>query len=653
MQKIPRIPGTEGSRRAGWVAIVGLITLGLVLGLGSLPAQAAQLTVSWSDATPDDHTGFKVERKTGTTGAFAQVATTGATVMAYVDTTLTAGTTYCYRVRAYNAVGDSPYTPEACAAAPTAVLRTLTVAKSGTGTGTVNTSPAGISCGSTCSATYASGTSVALSATPNTGSTFTGWSGACSGTSGCALVLDANKSATATFALSTAPTSTLTVTKAGTGSGTVTSSPSGITCGSTCSASYNSGTNVTLTAAASFGSTFSGWSGACTGTGTCTVSMTAARSVTATFAGSTPTTYALTVTKAGTGSGTVTSSPSGITCGSTCSASYNSGTNVTLTAAASFGSTFSGWSGACTGTGTCTVSMTAARSVTATFAGTTPTTYALTVTKSGTGTGTVTSSPSGITCGSTCSASYNSGTNVTLTAAAATGATFTGWSGACTGTGTCTVSMTAAKSATASFALSTATPAPLTISSVTATQGSPLVAGTPLTLTATATGGTAPYQFKWWVWNGSTWTIARDWGTGNTLTGTTPPPGNYEVHAWVRNSGVTADTWQAWGRLAYTVTGSGLTMTLSRVTADQGSSLVAGTPLTLTAAATGGTTPYQFKWWVWNGSAWTIARNWGTGNTLTWTPPAPGNYEVHAWVRNSGVTADTWQAWGRLAYTVR
>ena len=118
MQKIPRIPGTEGSRRAGWVAIVGLITLGLVLGLGSLPAQAAQLTVSWSDATPDDHTGFKVERKTGTTGAFAQVATTGATVMAYVDTTLTAGTTYCYRVRAYNTAGDSPYTPEACAVGP-------------------------------------------------------------------------------------------------------------------------------------------------------------------------------------------------------------------------------------------------------------------------------------------------------------------------------------------------------------------------------------------------------------------------------------------------------------------------------------------------------------------------------------------------------
>ena len=60
---------------------------------------------------------------------------------------------------------------------------------------------------------------------------------------------------------------------------------------------------------------------------------------------------------------------------------------------------------------------------------------------------------------------------------------------------------------------------------------------------------------------------------------------------------------------------------------------MAGTALTLTATATGGTAPYQFKWWVWNGSAWSVARDWGTGNTLPWMPPVPGNYEVHAGVR--------------------
>jgi hypothetical protein len=79
------------------------------------------------------------------------------------------------------------------------------------------------------------------------------------------------------------------------------------------------------------------------------------------------TTRALTVARAGTGTGTVTSSVSGINCGTTCTASYASGTSVTLTASAASGSTFAGWSGACSGTGTCTVSMTAALSVTATF----------------------------------------------------------------------------------------------------------------------------------------------------------------------------------------------------------------------------------------------------------------------------------------------
>jgi hypothetical protein len=78
---------------------------------------------------------------------------------------------------------------------------------------------------------------------------------------------------------------TLTVTKAGTGTGTVTSSPAGISCGSDCSESYASGTSVTLAAAPSAGSTFAGWSGACTGTGSCAVTMSAARSVTATFNG--------------------------------------------------------------------------------------------------------------------------------------------------------------------------------------------------------------------------------------------------------------------------------------------------------------------------------------------------------------------------------
>lgn len=81
-----------------------------------------------------------------------------------------------------------------------------------------------------------------------------------------------------------------------------------------------------------------------------------------------PPSYALTVTKSGTGSGAVTSAPAGVDCGATCTANFTSGTSVTLTSAPAAGSTFAGWSGACTGaTKTCTVSVTAATAVTARF----------------------------------------------------------------------------------------------------------------------------------------------------------------------------------------------------------------------------------------------------------------------------------------------
>jgi Divergent InlB B-repeat domain len=121
---------------------------------------------------------------------------------------------------------------------------------------------------------------------------------------------------------------------------------------------------VTLTATAAAGSTFTGWSGDCTGTGTCIVTMDQDRAATATFA---LIAHTLTVTKAGAGSGSVSSSPAGIDCGATCSASFAQGTVVTLTATAAAGSTFTGWSGDCTGTGTCIVTMDQDRAVTATF----------------------------------------------------------------------------------------------------------------------------------------------------------------------------------------------------------------------------------------------------------------------------------------------
>ena len=86
--------------------------------------------------------------------------------------------------------------------------------------------------------------------------------------------------------------------------------------------------------------------------------------------------------------------------------------------------------------------------------------FTLTVSKSGTGSGTVTSSVGGVNCGATCSADFDGGTSVTLTAAAASGSTFAGWSGACAGSGACTVTMDAAKTVTVAFGSQVTPPPP-------------------------------------------------------------------------------------------------------------------------------------------------------------------------------------------------
>src|SRR5207245_8166122 len=74
-------------------------------------------------------------------------------------------------------------------------------------------------------------------------------------------------------------TYTLGASIAGGQGGKVTSSPVGIDCGATCSASFNAGTPVTLTATPVSGWSFQGWGGACSGTGTCSLTMAANKNV--------------------------------------------------------------------------------------------------------------------------------------------------------------------------------------------------------------------------------------------------------------------------------------------------------------------------------------------------------------------------------------
>src|SRR5579862_5942054 len=151
-----------------------------------------------------------------------------------------------------------------------------------TGSGSIGSTPAGISCPGTCAFNFPTASVVTLTPTANSGFTFTGWTSACSGTGACSVTMNSDQTVGATFSAAFL----LNVGEAGTGTGTVvdnvTPTPL-LNCQPNCTANYAGGTVITLTATAGPNSTFAGWSGACSGTGSCVVTMSQAQSVTATF----------------------------------------------------------------------------------------------------------------------------------------------------------------------------------------------------------------------------------------------------------------------------------------------------------------------------------------------------------------------------------
>lgn len=157
---------------------------------------------------------------------------------------------------------------------------TLSVTLSGTGTGGVESSPSGIDCGEDCQEDYNVDTQVTLTATATGNSTFTGWSGSCSGLGDCVVTMDNSHNILAAFNVLSY---TLTVNVSGDGTGGVVSSPVGIDCGEDCDELYEQDTQVTLTPTPTGESIFKSWIGACAGTGTCIVTMDGHKTATVTF----------------------------------------------------------------------------------------------------------------------------------------------------------------------------------------------------------------------------------------------------------------------------------------------------------------------------------------------------------------------------------
>ena len=181
--------------------------------------------------------------------------------------------------------------------------------------------------------------------------------------------------------------------------------------------------------------------------------------------------------------------------------------------------------------------------------------------------------------------------------------------------------------------------APLVVTGLTANVTFPSPAGTPITWTATTTGGTAPLQYQFWRnTNFTGWVIVQPYSTSNTYLWASPTAGSHQIFVGVRNAGSTAIYDQSLGSGSFTVTTAVLTVT--SLTADVTLPSPAGVPVTFTATATGGTAPLQYQFWRNdNYAGWVVVQPYSTSHTYLWASPTAGIIQVFVGVRNAGSTA--------------
>jgi hypothetical protein len=183
-------------------------------------------------------------------------------------------------------------------------------------------------------------------------------------------------------------------------------------------------------------------------------------------------------------------------------------------------------------------------------------------------------------------------------------------------------------------------PSITTLTALSASSSYPLVAGTPVTWTATGSNNLGPVEFRFWVYRRTAWQLAQDWSSSNTWTWTplTSDQGSpYYVQVWARAVGAAA-AYEAWlSTPSFAVMPAPLSLS-----ANVDFPTPPGNQVTWTATlGSPGTGAYEYRFQALNESTstWTVFRNYSPSNQAQWTPQAAGRYVIQAWARQVGSPA--------------
>lgn len=196
-------------------------------------------------------------------------------------------------------------------------------------------------------------------------------------------------------------------------------------------------------------------------------------------------------------------------------------------------------------------------------------------------------------------------------------------------------------------------PAPAAVTALNANVVFPASWGTPITWTAAASSGGPPLEYQFWrLRQGVGWTLVQDYSPNNTFSWTPGlfDGGTYNLQVWVRSAG-SSFLFEAWRAFDNFVIVAPPAVTVTSFAADVSFPSRVFVPITWTATATGGAGPLLYQFWrLRQGVGWTLAQDYSTLNTYSWTPVGAdaGTYVLQVWVKSplSPAAFDAWSGTG-------